>query len=133
MGQSNCRDAPERPGEQLGYRHEAVTSLEKAVSLSRGSYFQALLGRAYGLAGETDKAHGILDGLKAMSLQRYVSPFDIAVVYAGLGDLPSAFQWFERAYEERVFRIIELTLPMFDNLRPDPRWQALVQGIGLRH
>jgi tetratricopeptide (TPR) repeat protein len=119
--------------EQQGHLHEAIASLEKAVSLSQGSYFQALLGRAYGLAGERDKAQGILDGLKAMSLQRYVSPFDVGVVYAGLGDLPSAFQWFERAFEERVFRIIELTLPMFDNLRSDPRWQALVRGIGLRH
>jgi TolB-like protein/Flp pilus assembly protein TadD len=119
--------------EQQGRLHEAIASLEKAVSLSQGSYFQALLGRAYGLAGEKAKAQGILGGLKALSLQRYVSPFDIAVVYAGLGDLPSAFQWFDRAYEERVFRIIELTLPMFDDLRSDPRWQVLVRRIGLLH
>jgi len=95
--------------EQLGRLAEAIASLEKAVSLSQGSYFQALLGRAYGLAGDKTKAKVILDNLRALSLQRYVSPFDIAVVYAGLGDLPSAFRWFERAYEERVFRIIELT------------------------
>jgi TolB-like protein/Flp pilus assembly protein TadD len=121
--------------EQQGHLHEAIASLEKAVNLSQGqgSYFQALLGRAYGLAGDKAKAQGILDGLKALSLQRYVSPFDIAVVYAGLGDLPSAFQWFDRAYEERVFRIIELTLPMFDDLRSDPRWQVLVRRIGLLH
>jgi len=117
--------------EQLGRPQEAIASLEKAVSLSQGSYFQALLGRAYGLAGDKAKAEGILEGLQALSLQRYVSPFDIAVVYAGLGDLPSAFQWFERAYEERVFRTIELTLPMFDRLRPDPRWRDLVRRIGL--
>jgi len=119
--------------EQQGHLHGAIASLEKAVSLSQGSYFQALLGRAYGLVGEKDKAQGILDGLNAISLERYVSPFDIAVVYAGIGDLSLAFQWFERAYKERVFRIIELTLPMFDNLRPDARWQALVRGIGLLH
>jgi hypothetical protein len=96
----------------------------------RQSWRQVLCGS---LAGEKAKAEGILDGLKALSTQRYVSPFDIAVVYAGLGDLPSAFQWFDRAYEERVFRIIELTLPMFDDLRSDHRWQVLVRRIGLLH
>ena len=73
--------------------------------------------------------------MKALSLQRYVSPFDIAAGYgSGLGDRLSAFQWlFDRAYEERVFRIIEPTLPMFDDLRSDPRWQVLAGRIGLLH
>jgi hypothetical protein len=53
------------------------------------------------------------------------------VVYVGLGDRDSAFQWLEEAYQQRVFRIIELTMPMFDNLRSDSRWQDLVHRIGL--
>jgi hypothetical protein len=61
-----------------------------------------------------------------------VSPFDLAVVHAGLGDMTALFQRLEEAYEQRVFRIIELTLPMFDGLRSDPRWQDLVQRVGLR-
>jgi hypothetical protein len=91
----------------------------------------ALLGRAYALAGEWTKALDILDELKAASQRRYISPFDIAVVYVGLGDQASAFQRLEEAYQERVFRIIELTIPMFYNLRSDPRWQDLVRRIGL--
>jgi hypothetical protein len=43
------------------------------------------------------------------------------------------FQWLEQAYEQRVWRIIELTLPIFDPLHADPRWQDLVQRIGLPH
>jgi tetratricopeptide (TPR) repeat protein len=117
--------------EQKGELREAIASLEKAVSLTHGSYYQALLGRAYAVAGERTKALEILDELKASSQGRYVSPFDIAVVYVGLGDLTSAFQWFEEAYQQRTWRTIELTMPMFDNLRSDPRWQDLVRRIGL--
>lgn len=117
--------------EQKGEFPKAIAALEKAVSLSHGSHYRALLGRAYALAGERTKALAILDGLKTLAQQRYVSPFDIAVVYVGLGDLAPAFHWLEEAYQQRVFRIIELTMPMFDNVRCDPRWQDLVRRIGL--
>jgi TolB-like protein/Flp pilus assembly protein TadD len=117
--------------EQKGQLTESIAKLEKAVGLSGGAHHRALLGRAYALAGEKTKAMEMLDELKKLSQQRYVSPFDIAVVYVGLGDLSSAFQWLEEAYRQRVFRIIELTLPMFDSLRSDWRWQDLVRRIGL--
>jgi hypothetical protein len=47
----------------------------------------------YALAGERAKALNILDELKVLSQRRYVSPFDIAVVHLGLGDLISVFQY----------------------------------------
>ena len=119
--------------EQKGRLPEAIAKLEEAVSLSGAPHHQALLGRAYALAGRKDKALKILEDLKASSQHRYVSPFDIAVVYLGLDELDSAFHWLDRAYRERVFRIIELTMPMFDSLRSDARWQDLVQRIGLPH
>ena len=117
--------------EQTGQLKESIASLEKAVSLSGGSHFRALLGRAHALAGERAKAQNTLAELETLSEREYVSPFDIAVVRAGLGDLSGAFQRLEEAYQQRVFRIIELTLPMFDNLRSDTRWQDLVRRIGL--
>jgi TolB-like protein len=117
--------------EQKGELPEAIAKLEEAVSLSGGSNHRALLGRAYALAGDRTRALAILDELKALSQQRYVSPFDLAVVYVGLGDRDTAFRWLEESYQQRVFRIIELTMPMFDSLRSDPRWQDLVRRIGL--
>jgi TolB-like protein/Flp pilus assembly protein TadD len=116
--------------EQKGDLPGAIAKLEEAVSLSQGPHYRALLGRAYALAGER-KALEILDELKALSQQRYVSPFDIAVVQVGLDDQTSAFQSFEEAYQQHVFRIIELTMPMYDSLRSDSRWQNLVRRIGL--
>jgi len=116
--------------EQKGDLPGAIAKLEEAVSLSQGPHYRALLGRAYALAGEKSKALGILDELKALAQQRYVSPFDIAVVQVGLDDQTSAFQSFEEAYQQHVFRIIELTMPMYDSLRSDSRWQNLVRRIG---
>ncbi len=95
--------------EQKGQLAESTAKLAKAVSLSPGLHYCALRGRAYALAGERAKAIAILDELRTLSRRTYVSPFDIAVVYAGLGDRASVFQWLEEAYRKRVFRIIELT------------------------
>lgn len=53
--------------EQKGQLTESIAKLEKAVTLSDGPYYRALLGRAYGIAGERAKALNILDELKALS------------------------------------------------------------------
>jgi hypothetical protein len=59
------------------------------------------------------------------------SPFNFAVIHAGLGDQDAAFEHLEAAYQQRVFGIIELTTPMFDRLRFDPRSQDLVRRVEL--
>lgn len=117
--------------EQKGLLSLSIANLEQSVSLCGGPLFLALLSRAYALSGERTKALEILDRIKTLSHQTYVSPFDIAVIQIGVGDLTSAFEQLEEAYRQRVFRLVELTMPMFDNLRPDPRWKNLVRRIGL--
>lgn len=117
--------------EQKGLLVDSTTQLEKAVSVAHAPVFNALLCRMYALSGQKAKALTILDRLKAQSREYYVSPFDFAVAHIGLGDLDRGFQLLEEAYRQRVFRIIELIMPMFDPLRSDARWQSLVQRIGL--
>ncbi|MGD0437811.1 MAG: hypothetical protein ABSB86_15215, partial [Bryobacteraceae bacterium] len=56
--------------------------------------------------------------------------FDIATVYAGLGDKDSAFRWLDRAYERRNIWFLKVH-PFLDPLRPDPRYAALLQKTGL--
>lgn len=90
--------------EQKGQLSASIAKLERAVSLSPGLHYRAMLGRAYAMAGERTKALSILEELKSFSRQRYVSPFDLAVVHLGLGELTSAFQCLEDAYRQRVFR-----------------------------
>jgi hypothetical protein len=101
------------------------------VSHSRAPLFKALLGHAYGLAGERAKALSILAEIEVLSKQQYVSPLDFAIVYTGLGDREMAFQWLETAYSQRVARIQELNEPHFDSLRGDPRYKDLLRRIGI--
>jgi hypothetical protein len=73
----------------------------------------------------------ILEQLKTLSKEKYVVPVDIAIIYTGLGDQNSAFQWLEKAYQERTARIAELSEAHFDGLRSDPRFPDLMKRIGL--
>jgi len=110
---------------------ESVAESEKAARLSGGSQAStAQLGCAYARIGETAKAHKIIDQLTELSRKKYVSPYDIAIIYTGLGERDLALEWLEKAYEERAVRLLELLDPAFDGLRFDPRFQDLVQRIG---
>jgi TolB-like protein/DNA-binding winged helix-turn-helix (wHTH) protein/Tfp pilus assembly protein PilF len=118
--------------EQKGEFPEAIAELEKAAKLSGGeALYRALLANVYALAGKRGEALRILDEVKALSRQKYVSPVDMAIVYTGLGDRESAFQWLEKAYQDRVMRVQELPQPHFDSLRSDARFQVLMRRIGL--
>jgi hypothetical protein len=56
---------------------------------------------------------------------------DFAIAYTGLANKDAAFEWLEKAYQERTMRIQELPQPIFDSLRPDPRFWDLMRHIGL--
>lgn len=62
-----------------------------------------------------------------------MSPDEIALIYASLGDKDQAFAWLDRAYEARSAFLITgiLGSPNYDPLRSDPRFDALLRKIGL--
>jgi hypothetical protein len=67
-----------------------------------------------------------------MYSRQYVSPYTIALVYVGLDQRDEAFQWLDKAYQERSVRLINIAVhPRFASLHSDPRFVALVQRIGL--
>ena len=68
--------------------------------------------------------------LGELSKQHYVSPYHTAVIYAGLGDKTQALAWLEKARDERFNWIPFIQVdPLFDNLRSDPKFAALVQTL----
>jgi hypothetical protein len=68
-----------------------------------------------------------------MSLHSYIAPYNIAIIYAGLGDKDQAFAWLDRAYAERSY-ILAVYLPTdarLDSLHNDPRFKNLMRRARL--
>jgi len=92
--------------------------------------FVALLGEAYAAAGHREDAHKILEQLKEISKQRYITPYVVGRIYAALGKKDEAFRWLELAYQERAAWMVFLKVdPRLDGLRPDPRFQDLLRRM----
>jgi len=117
--------------EQLGKIPQAVERLEEAVRASGGPHYRGQLGRLYGRIGEAAKARALLEELYTAAKQGYVSPMDFAMIHLGLDDMESMFHSVEEACQQRVWRTIKLTMPIFDPVRTDQRWWSLVRRIGL--
>ena len=65
-----------------------------------------------------------------MKNARYISPYDWAMIYAGLGDNDKTLDWLERAYKERNGRLVNLRVhPQFAFLRGDPRFEKLIAAL----
>jgi len=59
-----------------------------------------------------------------------ISPFDIAVIYTGLGDRDQAFGWLAKAYDNRPRAMLSLKVnPRLDPLRSDPRFATLMRRM----
>ena len=110
----------------------ATAEFQRAIDLSDSSGAKAYLAYAHAVSGRSREAGKILDELQARAPQEYISPFDIAAAYTGLGNRDRAFSWLEKAYQERVRPMPSLKVdPLFDPLHADPRFAALIERMGL--
>jgi hypothetical protein len=74
----------------------------------------------------------LIEELKQLSKKQYVSPYDIATIYAGLGEKDRALEWLQKAYQDRDGWLTQLKVdPIFDALRSDQRFQDLMRQVGL--
>lgn len=112
----------------------AIPEYQKAVEYSgNNSDSTASLAYAYARTGKRAEAEKILRDLLEQSRTSYVSPYMIATIYAGLGDKDRAFEYLEKAYDERsadLSYFVKADLRM-DTLRSDPRFQELAKHVGL--
>jgi TolB-like protein/predicted Ser/Thr protein kinase len=115
---------------------EGIAEMEKELVVSpRHPYALSGLGYAYALAGKRADAQKMLDQLNAISEQKYVPAISRVGVYVGLAEKEKAFEWLEKAYEDRSignsFSTIKMD-PIYDPLRSDPRFAALLRRMNLQ-
>lgn len=113
---------------------EAIHELNTAVDLAgHSTETLAALATAYAASGDTQRAGTILGELEKPAGKRYVLPYNIAKIYAAMGDREKAFLWLETSYKEGNPDLIELNSePVFDGIRGDPRFGTLMQRVGWR-
>jgi tetratricopeptide (TPR) repeat protein len=87
-----------------------------------------------GIAGEADAARGEIERAVSSAGDRYFNLPTVWATYAGLGEKDEAFAWIERSIEAQTTQISHLGVsPLADPLRDDPRYQAILDRIGLGH
>ncbi len=119
--------------EQKGMFEEAIAEFQKGSSLSGGEpTMVGALGHAYAVSGQKGRAQNALAELKQLMKRQYVQPYEIAVIHIGLGDNEQAFEWLEKAYQDRSHWLVWLKVdPRFDSLHSDSRYRDLRQRMGL--
>jgi tetratricopeptide (TPR) repeat protein len=118
--------------EQQGRTGEAIEEFQKAISISEGIDGLGALGHAYAVLGKVGDAENTLRKLDELAKQKYVSPFQKALIYTGLGKREEAFKFLEKAYSERSLSPLSLRLdPRLNELRRDPRFQDFMRRTGL--
>jgi serine/threonine-protein kinase len=117
---------------QKGMHEEAIAEVQKAIELSGDRSKLAALGRAYAVAGKREAALTAVSDLKALSEERYVTPYVFTLIFASLGEVDEAMAWLRQACDQGVSDLIYLKVdPFLDNLREDPRFAVLLKKVGL--
>jgi TolB-like protein/lipopolysaccharide biosynthesis regulator YciM len=112
---------------EKGLYQEAI---QKFKQLS-GPHALGHLGNIYARQGRTTDALLIVNQLKQEVQKSGIGRYEIAFIYAGLGDKENAFAWLDSAFQARDKGILYLKIdPCLDPLRPDPRFQELIRRAG---
>ena len=123
-----------RAYEQKGQMAQAIAASQEALQLDpEHSEIWSALGHAYAVSGKKTEAQKVLDHLTELAARSYVAAYNVAVIYAGLGEKDQTFAWLERAYKDRGYYLpVYLTTDArLDYLHADPRFIGLRRRIGL--
>jgi DNA-binding winged helix-turn-helix (wHTH) protein/tetratricopeptide (TPR) repeat protein len=118
--------------EQSGESELALEALNKAGRFSGGnSKAISLRGYVFAKLGRANEAREVLSTLEVIARERYVPPYAMALVHAGLDESELALEWLERALAVRDVHLAFLPVdPKWDAFRGDPRFQALLKQCG---
>jgi len=110
---------------------EAIPEFQKAVELNNDPYSIAMLAQAYARNGQTDEARKLLTHLNEMAKSAEVPEYALALVYTSLGERERAIEALEHGFAggNKSYLFLLPGDPFLDDLRGDPRFEALVQKI----
>ena len=119
-----------RAYKEIGWYSKSIEKLKQALSLIGKNEAEILsyLGNVYAVSGDKEEAVEIINELLEQSKQKYVQSAYIAYIYVGLGEKDKAFEWLEKAFQERQ---LEPLSPLLDPVREDPRFIDLMQRMNL--
>lgn len=119
--------------EQKGMYEDAQQELIRAKDfLKTNLTVDADQARIYAACGNRSRADRTIAKLKRESSRRYVNPYQIALVYAGLQQPAEAFDWLEKALHERSDLLVYLKIDSRLNpLRADSRFAAFERRVGI--
>src|SRR5687767_6755620 len=113
-----------------GRYDEAIVPLKQSAESAVSVHYEAMLGFAYGRAGRREEAIAIVKNFLQRSGTGLISEFNLAAVYAALGEKEKALNELEKGYEQRDVWMKELKAwPWFDSLRNERRYQVLMQKM----
>jgi tetratricopeptide (TPR) repeat protein len=117
----------------MGLLDPAEAAFREAIANSDSPALStAGLGRVAARRGDAARAREVLDQLQGWTRDRYVNPAAFAMVHIELKELDPAFQWLERAYQDRRGWLAYLKVePDFDPLRADPRFAGFLARMRL--
>ena len=115
-----------------GKESEARAAVEQALRLSkRGAHALSDGGSVLAFLGRGEEARKLLHELLDRAANEYVFPALPALIYACLGEKDRAFEYYEKAIEERSLVASWLRDPLLDGIRSDPRFPKLFERMGL--
>ena len=119
--------------EDEGKLEEAIAEFKQGLKALPDNVFAlTALGHAQALAGKKADAEKMIGRLQELSPHVYASPFQTAVIYAGLDDRKRALDLLEKSREERFNLVPFIKVdPVLKNLRSEPRFVELSKSIDL--
>lgn len=120
--------------EEEGKLEEAINEFKLALKqMPENVTALTALGHAQARAGKRADAEKVIARLQELAKRQYVSPFQTAVVYAGMDERKLALDWLYKSRDERFNWLPFINVdPVFKNLREEPRFAELAKGLGLK-
>jgi adenylate cyclase len=118
----------------------AIEAYKKSLDMGGGYHVLSSLGHSYGLSGKRKEALDVINQLLEVRKWHHATAYNIALVYGGLRENDKAFEWLERAYQERNGELVYIkihteigTVGLWgEEFRADPRFSDLLQRMGFR-